>query len=131
MAVMKMLFPVLLLACVGVGCSGPPRDRYVQWAARDQWDSGCASAAIVEQWQVLSARTEKKDGSEVYIADVSARFKLVNACTSTNPGGRSYKQFEASDFKGTVTMTPCTQNGAEGWGLAGGRCWTDATPVGQ
>jgi hypothetical protein len=133
MATMKMLFPAAPIALLALfaGCSGPPRDRFVQWAARDQWDSGCASAAIVEQWKVDSSRTEKKDGADIFVAEVSARFKLVNACTSTNPGARTYKQFETSDFRGTITMTPCKQGGESGWGLTGGRCWTDATPVGQ
>jgi hypothetical protein len=115
-----------------VACDSMPRDQYVQWAARDQWDASCAKEAIVEQWSVsggeLSASTS--DGKR-FTANVSAKFKLVNACVSTKENGKAYKQFETVAFDGPVVLVPCKSGGDEGWGLAGGRCWTGATRVGQ
>lgn len=146
---LRHLAPLVLslTAAFGVtGCNPPPRDSSQQWVARDAWDSGCAEQGIIERWKVGNARW--KIEGEVFVVDVDATFKLVNACKSgltldgvdvkalLEKGGgaitRSYKQFENVDFKGTVEMSKCQKNGKTGWALPGKestRCWTGPSLV--
>lgn len=128
----------LLLSVVGAfaalsltGCSGTPRDSFVQWVARDAWDSTCAEEAIVEKWVATNGRW--KIPSEVWAVDVDATFKLVNKCSSGLPlVGKEYKQFETVPFKGTVEMSKCKKADVDGWAIPGkesSRCWTGPTLV--
>lgn len=112
-----------------VGCNPAPRDSFVQWVARDAWDSTCAEHAIVETFTETNRRWKIK--GEVYVIDVDARFKLVNACKSGLPLiGKDYQQFEVVPFKATVEMSRCKKGDADGWSLPGkegSRCWTGPT----
>ena len=132
----KILSSALLLASIVVGasaCDSTPRESYMQWVARDAWDSTCAEQAIVETFKVDNKHW--KIPSEVYAADIEAHFKLVNACNSGLPlVGKQYKQFESVGFKGTVEMSHCKKDGVDGWAMPGkesSRCWTGPTLVGK
>ena len=125
-----LAFPAVSL--LSSGCSTSPRDQYVQWVARDAWDSTCAEQAIVESFKGENRRW--KIENQVYLVDVTARFKLVNPCNSGLPiVGKQYKQFETADFKQTVEMSSCAKGGEKGWSLTGkesSRCWTGPTLLG-
>lgn len=111
------------------GCGGTPRDSFVQYVARDAWDSTCAEEAIVEKWIATNGRWKIK--SEVWAVDVDATFKLVNKCQSGLPlVGKEYKQFETVPWKGTVEMSKCKKGETDGWAIPGkesSRCWTGPT----
>jgi hypothetical protein len=114
------------------GCSGTPRDSFVQWVARDAWDPTCAEQGIVEKW--VARNGHWKIPKQVWAVDVDATFKLVNTCQSGLPlVGKEYKQFETVPFKGTVEMSKCKKGDKDGWSLPGkesSRCWTGPTLLG-
>lgn len=107
-------------------CDGAPREGYVQWVARDAWDSTCAEKAMVETW--VAANPRWKVPKEVYVVDVDAKFRLTDQCISGLPLiGKGYTALEVVPFKGTVEMSRCKKNDVEGWALPGKestRCWT-------
>jgi hypothetical protein len=113
-------------------CEGTPRERNMQWVARDAWDSSCAEKAMVETWAATNPRW--KVPNEVYVVDVDAKFRLTDNCTSGLPlVGKSYKTLEVVPFKGTVEMSKCKKDGQTGWALPGkesSRCWTGPTLLG-
>ena len=129
---MKKLF-VVVVALVGLSaCEGKPREQHVQWVARDQWDSSCAEQAAIERWSATNGRWKVKP--EVYVVDVDATFKMVNKCSSGLPLiGKTYAQFDAVAFKGTVEMSHCKKDCQDGWSLPqkeSSRCWTGPTLLG-
>lgn len=124
-AIVTGLFSLLGLAA----CDGTPRERSMQWVARDAWDSTCAEKAMVETWSATNPRWKVK--GEVYVVDVDAKFRLTDACSSGLPLiGKTYKSLDVVPFKATVEMSKCTKDGQSGWALPGkesSRCWTGAT----
>jgi hypothetical protein len=130
---MRGLISAFIVLGLGAGCGGAPRESFVQWVARDQWDSTCAEQAIVETWTQKNGRWKVQ--GEVWQVDVNASFKLVNACQSGLPlVGKQYKQFEVVAFNGTVEMSKCKKDGDTGWampGKEGSRCWTGPTLLGK
>ncbi len=119
--------PVLLVVTAALAaCEGAPAQRNMQWVARDAWDATCAEKAMVETWLAKDPRWKIK--GQVYLADVEAKFRLVDSCASGLPlVGKSYKTLEVVPFKGTVEMSKCQKAGDTGWALPGKestRCWT-------
>lgn len=125
----SMIAAVLALSAGLSACEGTPRERNMQWVARDAWDSTCAEKAMVETWSATNPRWKVQ--GEVYVVDVEAKFRLTDACSSGLPlVGKTYKSLDVVPFKGTVEMSKCTKDGQTGWALPGkesSRCWTGAT----
>ena len=122
---MKILLALAAVVAVA-GCEGTPAPRSMQWVARDAWDATCAEKAMVETWAATNPRWKIK--GEVYVADVDAKFRMVDNCTSGLPlVGKDYKTLAVVPFKGTVEMSKCKRDGDTGWALPGKestRCWT-------
>ena len=108
-----------LCAAALTGCEAMPRDRYIQWVARDAWSAQCAEKAIVETWKVENRRWKVK--GESLLADIDATFKLTDDCA----GMKAYesKRFSVKGFE----ISKCEVGGKTGWALPGKekkRCWT-------
>jgi hypothetical protein len=125
---MKKLAAACLLLLTA--CEGTPREQYVQWVARDAWDSTCAEKAMVEVWKAENKRW--KTEGQVYVADVQATFRMTDDCQSGLPiVGKQYKALEKVPFvKAGLEVSRCKKDGADGWALPGkegSRCWTGPT----
>lgn len=125
-ALLGTLLGVLALT----GCEGTPREKHMQWVARDAWDPTCAEKAMVEMWKASNPRWKIK--GEVYVIDVEARFRLTDDCKSGLPLiGKSYKSLEVASYKSQgLEMSRCKKDGGVGWALPGNessRCWTSPT----
>jgi hypothetical protein len=125
-------FLLAALVVLTAACDGVPAQRSMQWVARDAWDATCAEKAMVETWNATKARWKIK--GEVYVADVEAKFRLVDNCRSGLPlVGKEYQTIDVVPFKGTVEMSRCKKDGTAGWALPGKestRCWTGPSLLG-
>lgn len=128
---MKSFLMVVVVMMVAA-CDGIPAQRSMQWVARDAWDTTCAEKAMVETFSAQNARWQIK--GEVYVADVDARFRLIDNCSSGLPlVGKEYQTIDVVPFKGSVAMSKCKKDGATGWALPGKestRCWTGPSLLG-
>ena len=112
------------------GCDAAPREKSVQWVARDAWDSTCAEKAMVEVWNATNKQWKVK--GQVYTLDVDAKFRLTDDCKSGLPlVGKEYKALEVVPFsKQGLEVSACKRDGQDGWALPGkegSRCWTGPT----
>lgn len=106
-------------------CDAEPRDRHIQWVARDAWNPLCADKAIVERW-VQSNGSWKVQG-KVWQVDVDATFKMGNDCEGQGetPAIPAYQS--VNFMRPALEMVPCRKGGEDGWALPGqenDRCWT-------
>lgn len=127
---MKRLLAASSLVLLAAACDAPPRENFVQWVARDAWDATCAEKAMVEVWKVENKAWKVK--GQVYTADVSATFRMVDDCQSGLPlVGKQYKALEKVPFeKKGLELSACKKDGQDGWALPGKestRCWTGPT----
>lgn len=112
------VLPLLLAVSALCACHSPPRAEYVQWVARDAWNSRCAELAIVERFRHDPAEWIE-EGVKARV-NVDATFKLANDCE----GLKAYQSF---DFAlAGLEMIRCDAAGSSGWALATkpDRCWT-------
>ena len=77
---MRTLSPLQALVAASVAvvgltaCEAKPRDKYVQWVARDAWNPACAELAMIEIWKADNLQWKEKGQS--LTVDVDAKFKL-------------------------------------------------------
>lgn len=124
---------ILALASVmagGIACDAEPRDRHIQWVARDAWNPSCADKAIIERW--VQANGAWKEQGKVWRVDVDATFKLGNDCEAQGEAP-TIPAYQSVDFKRVgLELVPCENGGQKGWALPGqeaGRCWTSPSLV--
>lgn len=127
---MKKLATALLAVAAAAACDSTPRERFVQWVARDAWDEKCAEKAMIEVWKQENPRW-KVEG-QVWVVDVDAKFRMVDDCQSGLPlVGKAYKALEVVPFKKQgLEVSQCARGGDKGWsqpGREGTRCWTGPT----
>lgn len=118
-------FSFAVLVATGAACDAEPRDRHIQWVARDAWNPSCADMAIIERWVQTNGAWKEK--GKVWRVDIDATFKLGNDCEGEGETA-SIPAYQSIDFKRVgLELVPCENGGKDGWALPGqegGRCWT-------
>lgn len=116
---------LLVFVCLSSACDAEPRDRHIQWVARDAWNPNCADKAIIERW--VQSNGAWKEQGKVWRVDVDATFKLGNDCEGSEDSA-AIPAYQSVDFKRSgLELVPCKKGGNDGWALPGqegGRCWT-------
>jgi hypothetical protein len=122
---LRTLFGLAALVASGAACDAAPRDRHIQWVARDAWNPGCADKAIIERWVQTNGAWKEK--GKVWRVDIDATFKLGNDCEGEGENA-TIPAYQSIDFKRNgLELVPCKSGDEEGWALPGqegARCWT-------